>query len=96
VGAGLGAKLAAPDKFIVATVGDGAATQLQNQVVEKVANIQNSVGRASPSAAAINATQQMLEGQPATLTNEVEIEILSTIFYGGEWTPVVGSSSGAE
>jgi hypothetical protein len=77
-----------------ATVTDSAGTQLQNQVVEKVANIQNSIGRASPSAASINATAQAFEGQPPTLTNSVEVEILSTIFYGGEAAPVVGSSSG--
>jgi hypothetical protein len=80
-----------------ATVGDGATGQLQNQVVQKVATLAQSIGRASPSAAAINQNVTALAPSAyAGQQNVVEVEILSTIFYGGEYAPVVGSSSGAE
>jgi hypothetical protein len=72
-------------------------TGLQNQVVKTaVAGIAGSIGRASPAAAEIgaNATEpapQAYLGQ----TNVVAVEILSTVFYGGEQAQVAGSSSGA-
>jgi hypothetical protein len=81
----------------IAPANNTGGTALQNQVVKTaVAGIAGSIGRASPAAAEIgqNATQlspQAYLGQ----ANVVAVEILSTIFYGGESTPVSGSSSGA-
>jgi hypothetical protein len=81
----------------LAPANNSGGTALQNQVVKTaVAGIAGSIGRASPSAAAIGQNVTALapsayQGQQ----NVVEVEILSTIFYGGEAAPSVGSSSGA-
>jgi hypothetical protein len=71
-----------------------AANQLQNQVVKTaIAGLAGSIGRASPAAAEIgqNATQI---GAPVSVgqVNVVGVEILSTVFYGGEYAIVAGSS----
>ncbi len=82
----------------IAPANNAGGTALQNQVVKTaVAGIAGSIGRASPSAAAIGQNVSQLGASAyAGQVNVVEVEILSTIFYGGEWSPTSGSSSGAE
>jgi hypothetical protein len=77
-------------------IGPAGATTLANQQVKTAAaGAAGSIGRASPSAAAIGQqAQQLGTAIPPVLVNYVEVEIESTIFYGGEQSYVVGSSSG--
>jgi hypothetical protein len=76
---------------------NSGGTALQNQVVKTAAaGIAGSIGRASPSAAAIGQNQTALAPSAYQgMVNVVDVEILSTIFYGGEQATVPGSSSGA-
>jgi len=94
---GLAAATAYQGGEFIAPANNAGGTALQNQVVKTaIAGIAGSIGRASPGAAAIGQdvtalNPQAYEGQQ----NVVEVEILSTIFYGGEPAQSVGSSSGA-
>ena len=74
---------------------NAAGTGLQSQVVSQVTALANSIGRASPPAAAIGNDQQDLAPSAYQgLANVVHVEILSTVFYGGEPAQTLGSSSG--
>ncbi len=81
----------------IAPANNSGGTALQNQVVKTaIAGLAGSIGRASPSAAAINQNVTALNPQAYLgQQNVVEVEILSTIFYGGEPAVTAGTSSGA-
>ena len=77
----------------------GAATAaLQNQVVEQVTNVNQSIGRARPGTGELGNSSPAIEGQPATSENEVVFDFVSTIMYSGEPASTgvsTSSSSGA-
>lgn len=79
----------------IAPANNAGGTALQDQVVKTaVAGGAGSIGRASPSAASIGQST-VTELAPSAYGGQVpyvEVEILSTVFYGGEQVLIPGSS----
>ena len=79
----------------IAPANNTAGTALQNQIVKTaVSGNIGSIGRASPAAYEINqAATQIADKAYQSAQNIVAVEILSTVFYGGEPAVATNSSS---